>query len=167
MRITNIVLEIHLSERIDLTKVQECYPNRCHRKMINALVWSLPNCHAKCLVFAKGYLNIGGKKSEEDLLVYIKELRRLGYESLSILDKKVLTMSAVHTLTGRIRYPELVLGMGAMYEPEVFHAAMIHRGGVHFTIFTTGKVVMTGIKDQRCIDNLVYPTLMEMDIYSY
>ena len=82
-------------------------------------------------------------------------------------DLRVLTMSAVHTLSGRIRYPNLVMGMGATYEPEVFHAAMIRRGGVHFTVFATGKVVMTGIKDEQCIDNLVYPTLMEIDIYSY
>ena len=76
-------------------------------------------------------------------------------------------MSAVQQLSGRIRYTDIVEGMGAQYEPELFHAAKLDRQGVHFTVFSTGKVSIMGIKDENCIDNIVYPTLVELDLYTY
>jgi transcription initiation factor TFIID TATA-box-binding protein len=54
--------------------------------------------------------------------------------------------------------------MQATYEPELFPAAMFKRGNVHFTCFCNGTILVTGIKTQRMMEDVVMTTLMELEV---
>ena len=163
MRFTNVVVAGEVQSFIDLPTFSRTCDGECRSVMQSALSWKLPHAPVRCLVFSTGRVSCAGAGGMDNIRLYANALRRMGYV---LSDVRVLTRSAVHTLSGRLRYKDLVEAMGAMYEPELFHAAMLRRGNVHFIVFATGKVVMTGIKDLKCVDDVVLPTLMEMDIYS-
>lgn len=74
------------------------------------------------------------------------------------------TQSAVHDLSGRINYYKLCETVPCVtYEPELFHACMLRKASIHFIVYHTGKVIMTGIKSQDDIDEYVWPTLLELE----
>ena len=78
---------------------------------------------------------------------------------------KILTMSLVYTCSGALNYNSMVALLNARYEPELFTAAMIRDGHVHFTCFRTGKIVITGVHSRRDIDNIVLPKLIELEMH--
>ena len=73
-------------------------------------------------------------------------------------------MSAVYTLQGRIKPENLVEYLGAVYEPELFLAARIRRDGMHYTCFSSGKIIITGVKTLQSLDEDVLPTLLELQL---
>jgi TATA-box binding protein (TBP) (component of TFIID and TFIIIB) len=50
------------------------------------------------------------------------------------------------------------------YEPEICNSAKLKRKNITFLIFATGKVIVTGIKSMKCIYNIVYPVIMELEL---
>ena len=50
------------------------------------------------------------------------------------------------------------------YEPELFPAIMFNREGVHFTLHLSGSLIITGIKRQKDIDDIIYPVLVELSL---
>lgn len=93
---------------------------------------------------------------------YARLLQRQGYffELPKIRD---LTQSGVYTLQNRPDYQSLVKHLGAKYEPEIYHAVSIKRGSIHFTIYKSGKIIVTGIKNATLLDKIVYPTLLDIE----
>jgi transcription initiation factor TFIID TATA-box-binding protein len=77
---------------------------------------------------------------------------------------KIVTMSAYYRIDGTLSVDAMVRDMGATYEPELFPAAMLRRAGVHFTCFHIGKVIVTGIRDERMLEDVVIPTLIELEM---
>ncbi len=45
-----------------------------------------------------------------------------------------------------------------------FPAAMFRKETVHFTCFHTGSVLITGIKSELLLDDVVVPTLLELEL---
>ena len=164
MRITNVVMTGQLNADVDLSTFRARGTWRRLPRFGSALSWKLPQAPTKCLVFANGHISCAGADGMNTVRVYAKEFETMGY---TVTELKRVTMSAVHQLDGRIRYTDIVQPLGVTYEPELFHAATLHRRGVYFTVFSTGKVCIVGIKDEKCMDNIVYPTLMELDLYTY
>ena len=54
-----------------------------------------------------------------------------------------------------------------VYEPELFPTLNFKRDVVNFCRYHTGKVVITGIKCISQIDNVVLPTLIELELYTH
>ena len=40
-----------------------------------------------------------------------------------------------------------------LYKPEIFHAVRFIREGIHYTVYKSGKVIITGIKSEKYLDN--------------
>ena len=51
-----------------------------------------------------------------------------------------------------------------MYEPEMYHTFGIRKNGLYFIVYKSSKVVITGIKNQKMIKDIVYATLLELEI---
>ena len=136
-------------------------------KKFSGAVWKDEYINRTCLLFTTGQLVSTGTKSKEEaetvLKQYIQLLEILGYKT-ELCDFKIRTMSAVYELSGSLDFTELKHTLGAHYEPELFNAAMFKRNTIHFTCFHTGKVIMTGIKSEKAIDETVLPTLLELDM---
>ena len=82
-----------------------------------------------------------------------------------LTDVKIITVSVSHTLSGGLDLYRLAEERSLLYEPEIFPALNFKIEGVNFCCFHTGKVVITGIKTTTQIDDAVYPTLIELELY--
>ena len=56
-------------------------------------------------------------------------------------------------------------GLTLLYEHELFPAVNFKIKGINFCCFHTGKVIITGIRRPSQIDGVVYPTLVELELY--
>ena len=109
-----------------------------------------------CIVLEKMICH-GNKKQ---MRKYARILFKMGYP-VSLNKVKIATHSAVYNLTNGVTYFKMMKLPGATYEPEIYHALNTKR--VHFTVYMTGKVVITGITSERVIDDIVNPTLLELE----
>ena len=84
---------------------------------------------------------------------------------MRLRDVKIITASASHTLSLGLDLNTLAKERSLLYEPELFPALNVNIEGVNFCCFHTGKVVITGIKTIAQIENVIYPTLIELELY--
>ena len=61
----------------------------------------------------------------------------------------MITMSAIYTLHGKVEYWKIVQQLQGSYELEIFHAVGFIREGMHYMVYKSGKVIVTGIKSLK------------------
>ena len=93
---------------------------------------------------------------------YARILQKLGY-MIHLTRIQLTTMSAVYKFSTTVDYRKLLQYPGMNYEPELFHAPILKKNNLSFTIFQSGKVVMTGIREN--LNVTVNPTLMELELF--
>lgn len=112
-----------------------------------------------CQLFKSGKLIF--HCSHEIVQQYIQVLHRYG----NVLHLRLGTQSAIHTLSKRVDYYKLCKQLGDVrYEPEIFHAAILKREGISFTIFHSGKICICGFKTQEDMDEIILPTLLDLEL---
>ena len=112
------------------------------------------------MVYTSGKIICHGEK--KDLRRYGRTLQKMGYP-IKLTKITVLTRSATYVLTEKPNFKNIVKMMGGRYEPEIFQALEIKRTGVCFLVYKSGKVVITGIKSERLLEDIVNPTLLELE----
>jgi TATA-box binding protein (TBP) (component of TFIID and TFIIIB) len=154
MKITHEIYLCTLNEPLDLTALNlECSklktsPFYCLEwRQLGKLVQLYPSgkllCHGP-LEVTERYLEILGKP--------LKELR-------------LSTRSAMHDLGRSVDYYKLCKSMkGASYEPEYYHAALLKRGHVNFTIYHSGKICITGLISDDDMFDIVMPTILDLEL---
>lgn len=171
MIITNVVYSVHLGCPIDLRHLCYRISNvRYDPRKFPGLIWQHKTIGGNCLVFSNGVINCNGKatsiqEGRQRLRHYARRLQRLGYP-VYLKDIKCITASASHTLSSELDIQLLAKERQILYEPELFPAANFKKDGVNFCCFHSGKVVITGIKISSQIDDVVYPMLIELELYS-
>ena len=164
VQVTNVVVQTDLQVTIDLTYLTNNTKDiRYDPKLFSAAIWQHRKIGGNCLVFRNGKLNCTGNRSilqaKKRTRQYARVLQKMGF---SFVLKKIdlVTISAVHTLSSTLDFSKTCAILGATYNPEIYNAAMLKKGRVHFNCFHTGKVVITGIKNI----NVIYPTLLELEL---
>ena len=94
---------------------------------------------------------------------YARILQKLGYP-VGLNNFKMVTQSAVYQLRRHVKYEDFLQLPGSTYEPEIYHGLEIRRGGVYFIIYRSSKVVITGIKSSSVLNDIVYPTILELEM---
>ena len=112
-------------------------------KPFTVLRWKHKKIGGTCMVYASGKIIHHGEKYQ--LRKYARLLQKLGY-NVCLNNIKLVTQSATYTLPS-VNYEHLVKTMRATYEPEIYHACIFKRGRMSFTVYKSGKVVITGIKN--------------------
>lgn len=171
MIITNIVYTGNVGCPIDLRQL--CYRlanARYDPGRFPGLIWQHRTIGGNCLVFSNGMINCNGKvftvkEGRQRLRRYARRLQKLGLP-VYLKDVKCVTVSASHTLSTAIDLLQLAKERRLVFEPELFPAANFKVEEVNFCCFHSGKVVMTGIKSMEQIDKVVYPTLIELELYT-
>ena len=167
MHLTNVVVQGQLNFSLDLNILANTLINvRYDPSKFSGLIWQHRRIGGNCLLFSNGKINCNGKSSSFDdgikrLRRYARLLQKNGYcRSLSKI--KVITASASHRLENVVR-PENI-PVSYRYEPELFPALMFKREGMHFTLHLSGSLIITGIKGQKDIDDVIYPVLVELSL---
>jgi transcription initiation factor TFIID TATA-box-binding protein len=164
MRVTNVVCQARWSTAIDLTKLaSQIESAKYDPGRFSGVIWKQRDIGGNCLVFANGKVICAGAKSIEHGLNMLGEYTHLLQTVVPeavLKEFRMVTQSACHKLSGPVDFGMLCSLLGANYEPELFNAAMLRREGVHYSIFQSGSVVITGMKD----DELIYPVLLELEL---
>ena len=169
--ITNIVCTCDLKCSINLRRLALTATNiRYDPKRFSAAIWQHRKIGGNCLVFSNGKICVNGKantieKARSRVRRYARMLLKQGWP-VTLKRIKIITMSASYRLKGTLDMSVLVRGLGASYEPELFPAAMLKRESVHFTCFPNGKILLMGIRNERDLDDIVYPTFIELEMLS-
>ena len=172
MIITNSVYSASIGCPVDLRRL--CYRLvgvRYDPRLFPGLIWQHKTIGGNCLVFSNGVINCNGKVSSakegyQRLRRYARCLQKLGYPAV-LNDVKWVTLSASHTLSTTLDLQQLATERPlVIYEPELFPSANFKVEGVNFCCFQSGKVVMTGIKSLKQINDIIYPTLIELELYT-
>ncbi len=73
-------------------------------------------------------------------------------------------MSATYKLDRKLNLETVVRTYNGSYEPGIYPAALFIKETVHFTCFHTGSVLITGVKSELLLDEVVVPTLLELEL---
>jgi TATA-box binding protein (TBP) (component of TFIID and TFIIIB) len=166
IRLTNVVVRSSLNCSVNLTLLVNSIANAVYNtKKYSGMVWRHRHIKSTCFVFHTGKLMCMGNNSvkgaKKDLRKYARIINKFGYNvCLSCI--KVMTKSAVATLTGKLNLEEASKLLSGSYEPEIFIAMLIRRGTTNFTCFRSGKVIITGVKK---LNNLV-DLLSELEMFT-
>ena len=112
-------------------------------RAFHVLRWRHKKIGGTCMIYSSGKVIHHGEKNQ--LRKYARLLQKMGY-AVRLTHIKLLTRSATYTLPP-VNYKKLVQTMNASYEPEIYHACILKKDGMCFTIYKSGKVVITGIKN--------------------
>ena len=163
---TNAVVRVKLNSSIDLrTIAQKGTFIEYNPHKFSGMIWHHRRLGGTCLVFSTGQLICHGAKSWQDAR---KVARRYARKIQLLLEKPDLSVQSITRLSGTLlvdlggaldlqQLPKL---MNAQYEPELFNAATFKRDGIHFSCFSSGKVIVAGVKSTSS----VFPTLMELSL---
>ena len=166
-KITNIVVYADLNCSFNLKPLAQTLNNVIYNpSKFNALIWNHRHIKGNCLLFKNGRMICNGtsrwKDARKSLRQYTRILQKLHY-TVQLKSIKLITMSAAYTLSTKVNYSTLLTHFSHVtYEPELFHAAMLKKNNINFTVFHTGKVIITGIKED--LNVTVNPTLMEIEL---
>jgi TATA-box binding protein (TBP) (component of TFIID and TFIIIB) len=138
-----VVVKGDLGCNIDLRELTDI---RYDPRKLLAVIWQHRKIGGNALVFSNGKINCNGKSSS--LQDGCSRLQRYG----QILQKLGVTVSGAHRLSGRIDPQHLPPDF--TYEPELFPAVMCRRAGLHFTCHLSGIMMITGIKEEKDIDEV-------------
>ena len=172
MKITNVVCSANLCCPIDLKALcQRLSNSRYDPRTFPGLIWQHRTIGGNCFVFSNGIINCNGRASSlgegrHRLRQYARHLQNIGVP-VKLKEVKILTVSASHTLSSGLNLKMLAQDRAVVYEPELFPALNFKMDGVNFCCFHTGKVVMiTGVKCSDQLDVVVYPTIVELELYT-
>ena len=132
-----------------------------HSLSFERLLWRHRKIGCTYMIYSTGKIICHGGK--EQTRQYARLVERMGYP-VRMKKIKTLTMSAVYTLRGKVDYCKIVQWMQGSYEPEIFHAVGFIREGIHYTIYKSGKTIVTGIKSEKDLDNKVNAVLLELEV---
>ena len=156
---------------IDLKALcQRLWNWRYEHRTFPGLIWQRRTIGGNYLVFSNGIINCNGSASSlgegrQRLRQYARHLHNLGIP-VKLKEVKILTVSTSHTFSSGLDLQWLAQDRAVVYEPELFPALNFKVDGVNFYCFHTGKVVITGIKCSDQLDDVVYPTVVELELYT-
>ncbi len=164
VKITNVLAATQLGCTFDLGKLANQFSNTVYnpRKM-KCVVWNHRKIGGKqvvALVFATGYLSVNGSKTVVEgvkhVRKYARALQKHGYE-INYCGTSIQAVSAVATLPegNKPNLDSLASNLSGVYEPELFTAACLKFHRMSFLVFASGKIVITGIRNNKSSHNNV------------
>lgn len=171
MYLTNVVCSAHVGCSVTLTDL--CYHlsnARYDPAQFSGLMWQHRTVGGNCFVFSSGVIQCQGKATSlregvQRLRCYARMLQKKGLK-VELQHVKVVTASACHVLSAPLDFNTLVRERQVIYEPELFPTVNFQADGITFSCFHTGKIIITGIKKTTDMDQTIYPTLMELELYT-
>jgi transcription initiation factor TFIID TATA-box-binding protein len=163
-KIENVVatVTVEIQEKIDLTKIAAKYPqSEYNPERFPGLVMRVEKPRGTALIFSTGKMVVTGlrKASQADKVVekIVKNITKVGIpiKNPQIIIQNIVASGDLHTHID-LNLAAVVMEY-AMYEPEVFPGLIYRMQDPKsvFLLFSTGKIVCTGIKTEDVVANAV------------
>ena len=163
INIENVVASATLNQKIELLPILKTFRNVEYKpKRFPGLVFRLKRPKTATLIFHSGKMVCTGAKSEKTAKSAIRKVvRELKNSGIIILNKPDITIQNIVASANLQRKIDLEeasdLLDNVMYEPEQF-PGMIYRmrnPKVVILVFTSGKIVCTGAKNEGAINKAI------------
>lgn len=168
IHLTNVVVQAKLNVSIDLWKLTyQLRDVKYDPSKFSALIWHHRKIGGCCLVFNSGHIISHGATTMDmarrRVRQYARIIQKCGY-AVNLKRVNLVTASAVATLGCTLDLNEVAKQQGVVWEPEIFNGLNFYKESVHFSCFTSGKCVVTGIKSIKLIEAVIRPTLLELSL---
>ena len=151
---TNVVAACHLNIRVDLDSTCNKFGAMEKSKKIPCIIWRHKRINGTALLFSSGYMSVHGNTDVSNARKSVRQFARLldkkGYKArLNLI--RILTISAACRLTpAPIDLCRLSLFVySSSYEPELFPALIFTKGKIKMLIYSSGAIVISGIKNSH------------------
>ena len=167
-RYTNVVLGAEMSfDHLDLQTFARCKPNVVYNpSKFSTVVCKHKKLGGSCLLFRSAQLICPGildlETGKKTVRKYARLIQKVAGGDLKKI--RIITMAGLAKLDRQLSLDEVARQMDGTYEPELFNPCTFDRENVHFKCFSTGKVVIAGIRTEKQLENVVYPCLMELEL---
>lgn len=161
-KITHSVYFTNLNCDIDLFTFAQNNTNVIYTKTpFDVVSYRHRKIKGSCLIYKTGRIIIHGPRGS--VRKFVRKIEKCGV-NVNLTKITLLTQSAVYYLKSKVNIHKLVNQMSAEFNPELFHAAYFRKGKLNFIVYNSGCVIITGIKGQKSLNNIVYPTLLELEL---
>ena len=149
---------------------------RSHARMeykpstFSGAIWKSKKIGCTCLLFANGRMVCCGTPTFQQARKAVRQYARLVQKSgypvhLSPITLQTITLT--HTCGYGINLRDFCqMQTDASYEPELFPAAMVRSDRMNFTVFRTGKVIVSGVKSIKAAEDAFMPILLNTALCS-
>ncbi len=158
MKIVNIVATVILAESLDLNKVHEHLPGSKFPKAGSPwLQYRLQPENYYTTFYKSGKFLVTGVTSPDDI-------RPIADRIISILKKNALDVEisdicihnfvVVDTIGHNVQFDKIIASLPDVnieYEPEQFPGMIIKEDGLSFLLFSSGKIILTGVRNIESI----------------
>jgi len=161
VKVVNMVAMAILSAPLDLEEMEKVLPNSEQCKSAAKWLKYRLGPEKKYIAFYKsGKFLITGVRSRKEVHALVDkvvdELMRYGME-VTVTEVRVNNIVLEGKLDLQVSLEDLIrmLDSGkASYEPEQFPGLLYKNWGVSFLLFSSGKFIITGVKDEKDIDSI-------------
>mmetsp|Transcript_7582 Transcript_7582/g.12759 ORF Transcript_7582/g.12759 Transcript_7582/m.12759 type:complete len:210 (-) Transcript_7582:111-740(-) len=172
IKLQNVVATVNLGVNIDLEKLAQTVSNAEYNpRRFAAVIMRIREPRTTALVFHSGKMIVTGAATEADSRMgarkYVHIIQKVGFAA-TYRDYKIQNLTATCDMGFPIRLEGLVYAHSqhATYEPELFPGLVYKMTNpkVVFLVFVSGKVVVTGAKSEKIIEDgfeTLYPYLAE------
>lgn len=166
VKIENIVATVILDQGLDIAKIEEKVRDATYQPdQFPGLVLRLDKPKSTALIFRSGKMVVTGAKSTDQLINVVKKIIKLlmsaGIDITSKPRIQIQNIVASGDLNANVNLERAAYMLeDSMYEPEQF-PGLIHRmrePAVVLLMFSSGKMVITGAKEEREVENAVKKT---------
>ncbi len=154
LNVENVVASVSLGQPIDLYALVNKNPYlRYEPEKFPAIQLRFVNPRVTILIFSSGKAVIAGARSEEDVRRSSRNLASFLKKNGVVLKREpkvtINNVVASFSLGERIDLERLGMALkGAVYEPEEFPGLIYRNYGVVFIMFSSGKAICTGSKNE-------------------
>ena len=159
-RITHEVYAVDLTTKINLKDVaMQSRDVILTKRPFHVLRWRHKYIGGTCMVYANGKIIHHGSKKQ--LRCYLRILQKLGFISdIKPIHIYIVTKSTTANLHKKIDYEKLVKSMNGSYEPELFNGCIFKKYNMTFIVYSTGKVIVTGVSDVDVVNGVLIEILL-------
>jgi transcription initiation factor TFIID TATA-box-binding protein len=168
----NVVLTAELKCAIDFKNLARNISNIVYNpRVFSAAILKSKKIHSTCLLFKNGKVVCCGAATiaiaKKSLRQWARKIQKMGY-TVQLCNVTLQTMTLIFNLGEKINLPNFcALQNDASYEQELFPAAMVKLNKINFTIFQSGKVIISGVKNIKVVEGLFLPILLNMKISTF
>jgi transcription initiation factor TFIID TATA-box-binding protein len=158
MKIVNIVATVILAEPLDLNRVYEYLPGSKFPKAGSPwLQYRLQPENYYTTFYKSGKFLVTGVTSPDDIRPIadrIISILKKNAINVEIIDIRIHNFVVVDTIGHNVQFDKIIASFqnsNIEYEPEQFPGMIIKEGGHSFLLFSSGKIVLTGVKEIKSI----------------
>jgi len=158
MKIVNIVATVILAEPLDLNEIhRHLHGSKFPKAGSPWLQYRLQPENYYTTFYKSGKFLVTGVTSPD-------EIQPIANRIISILKKNAIKVKIseirihnfviVDTIGHKVQFDKIISSLPDVnieYEPEQFHGMIIKEGGHSFLLFSSGKVILTGVRDIESI----------------